>query len=203
MLPVALYVDLPANNETKFAFFLWLPLCALSAGCFELAWNHRRRRLLVIAAVAGAALPLHALYFHHAVRERSTLSVTDQERAVYQWIAKSVPRNAIFIEENDIVRVPVLANRDLYWGTETYARQFGYPRAEVAARRELRDRVYSEQGLTNDDIMQLRVLGRRVFVVYRIKEEDLYAAPQRFETSRRLRGKFATTEVAVWEVILD
>jgi hypothetical protein len=203
MLVVALFLDLPVNNETKFAYFLWLPLCVFAAGCFEQAWDWRRRRWLALAGVLSATLPLHVLYFHHAVRERSTLAVSDQERAVYQWIAKSVPRDAIFIEENEVVRVPVLANRDLYWGTETYARQFGYPRAEMAARRELRDHVFSGQGLTDDDVMQLRVLGRRVFVIYRIKDSDLIAAPERFEQNPRLRGKFATTEVAVWEVILD
>jgi hypothetical protein len=203
VLVVALLVDLPVNNETKFAYLAWLPLCALAAGCFERRWDWVRARRVALAGVACAALPLHMLYFHHAVRDPSTLAVTDQERAVYQWIAKSTPRDAVFIEEGDVVRVPVLANRDLYWGTEAYARQWGYPAAEIAARRGLRDRVFSKQGPGNDDVMQLRVLGRRVFVIYRLKEADLIAAPERFEHSRLLRGKFATTEVAVWEVILD
>jgi hypothetical protein len=35
MLVVALTVDLPVNNETKFAYFAWLPLCALATGAFE------------------------------------------------------------------------------------------------------------------------------------------------------------------------
>jgi hypothetical protein len=201
MLVVGLLVDLSANNETKFAYFVWLPLCALSAGGFELAWDRRRRALLV--AVASATLPLHALYFHHAVRDPSELVVTDQERAVYQWIAKSTPRDAVFIEENETVRVPVLANRDLYWGTQTYARQWGYPAAEISARRELRDRVFSATGISEDDVTQLRVLGRRVFVIYRVKADDLINAFERFERTPRLRGRFATAEVAVWEVVLD
>ena len=203
MFPVALVVDLATNNETKFAYLLWLPVCALAAGCFELWWNAPARRRLALVLVLSAALPLHMLYYHHAVRDRSTLDIRDQERAVYQWIAKSTPRDAVFIEENDIVRVPVLANRDLYWGTETYARQWGHPRAEMSSRRDLRDHVFSKEGISADDVMQLRVLGQRVFVIYRSKEDELINAPERFESKGLLRGKFATTEVAVWEVILD
>lgn len=203
MLVVALSVDLDVNNETKFVYLLWLPLCALAAGCFEQVWDSARGRRFALIAVASATLPLHMLYFHHAVRDQSTLAIADQERAVYQWIRKSTPGDAVFIEENDIVRVPVLADRDLYWGTGTYARQFGYPPAEMAARRDLRDHMFSKEGPGADDVLQLRVLGRRVFVIYRLKGDDMIAAPERFEHSPRLRGKFATTEVAVWEVILD
>jgi hypothetical protein len=202
MLIVGLTVDLTTNNETKFSYFLWLPLCAFAVGCFE-----RTRNRAALAIVASAALPLHLLYFHHAVRDQSALVVTDQERAVYQWIEASLPDDAVFIERDDIVRVPVLANRDIYWGTETYARNWGYPAAEMAARRDLRDRVFSDAGPGADDVMQLRVLGRRVFVIYRINfdsvEDDFISAPERFEGSPHLRGKFATTEVAVWEMILD
>ncbi|HEX6789763.1 MAG TPA: hypothetical protein VF247_00505, partial [Candidatus Krumholzibacteria bacterium] len=39
MLIVALFTDLPANNETKFAYFAWLPLCALASGYFERCWD--------------------------------------------------------------------------------------------------------------------------------------------------------------------
>ena len=203
MAVVSLVVDLAVNNETKFAYLLWLPVCTLAAGCFELWWDSPRRRTVAWVLVLSATLPLHMLYYHHAVRDHSALEIRDQERAVYQWIEKSTPRDAVFIEENDIVRVPVLANRDLYWGTETYARQWGYPRAEMSARRDLRDHVFSKEGISADDVMQLRVLGRRVFVIYRMKDDELINAPERFENRGLLRGKFATTEVAVWEVILD
>jgi hypothetical protein len=140
----------------------------------------------------------------HAVRERSSVTITDQERAVYRWIETSTPENAVFIEDKDIVRVPVLGHRDLYWGTPAYAHNWGYPRAEMQSREALRDHVFSEDGLSADDVMQLRVLGRRVFVIYRIVIEDGYeVAPERFEGSPLLRGKFTTSELAVWEVILD
>ena len=200
---IALTVDLTTNNETKFSYLVLLPLSALAVGGFERVWDSRRARRVVLLLVASATLPLHLLYFHHAVRDPSSLVVSDEERAVYRWIEKSTPRDAVFIEEGDGVLVPVLASRDLYWGTEAYARNWGYPAAEVAARRRLRDAVFSPEGLTPDDVMQLRALGRRVFVIYRRKEADRIDAPERFENPSLLRGRFATTHVAVWEVLFD
>jgi hypothetical protein len=202
-LVVALTVDLTTNNETKFAYLVLLPLSALAVGGFERVWDSVRARRAVVIAAASATLPLHMLYFHHAVRDPSVLAVGEQERAVYHWIAKSTPPDAVFIEENDLVRVPVLASRDLYWGNEGYARNWGYPRAEMQARRRLRDAVFSPEGPSEVDVMQLRTLGRRVFVIYRMKENDLINAHERFQNTRRFRGKFATTEVAVWEVLLE
>lgn len=203
MLVVALTVDLPVNNETKFAYFAWLPLCALATGAFERAWDQRSRRYAAVALVLSAALPLHALYFHHAVRDRSTITVSDEEHAVYQWIQKSTPKDAVFIEESEIVRMPVLGDRDVYFGTEAYARNWGYPPAEINARRDVRDHMFSPDGPGAGDVMQLRALGRRVFVVYRRKENDPVDAHERFSGSSFLRGKFAAPDISVWEVILD
>lgn len=194
MLIVALTVDLSVNNETKFAFFAWLPLCALATGCFERVWDWRSRRHVAVVLLLSATLPLHMLYFHHAVRDRSTLEIAQAERAAYEWIRHNAPRDAVFIEANDNVRVPVLADRDDYWGTAVYAHNWGYPVAEMSARRELRDHVFSGEGPTDDDVLQLRVLGRPVYVIS--------SANERLQANSRLRGVFTTSQVAVWEVVL-
>lgn len=203
MLVIALTVDLPVNNETKFAYFAWLPLCALATGAFERAWDWRSRRYAAVVLVLSAALPLHALYFHHAVRDHSTIAISDQEHAVYEWIQKSTPKDAVFIEENENVRLPVLGDRDAYFGTEAYARNWGYALAEINARRDVRDHVFSADGPGADDVMRLRALGRRVFVIYRRRENDPVDASEHFSGSSFLRGKFAAPDIAVWEVILD
>ncbi|HET6463623.1 MAG TPA: hypothetical protein VFH33_07470, partial [Candidatus Krumholzibacteria bacterium] len=75
MLIVALSVNLTVNNETKFSFFAWMPLCALATGCFERVWDGRSRRYAAILLLLSATLPLHLLYFHHAVRDRSTFEI--------------------------------------------------------------------------------------------------------------------------------
>jgi hypothetical protein len=135
------------------------------------------------------------LYFHHAVRDPAALAITQGESAAYNWIRENAPPNAVFIEADDRVRVPVLADRDDYWGTETYAHNWGYPVAEMSARRALRDHVFSGGGPTDDDVLQLRVLGRPVYVIS--------AAHERLQQNAHLRGLFTTSQVTVWEVVLD
>jgi hypothetical protein len=165
MLWVGLTVDLSANNENKFSFFLWLPLCVLATGCFERAWEWRSRRYAALLVLASAALPLHMLYFHHAVRDKSTLAISADESAAYAWIKANMPRDAVFIEADDAVRIPVLADRDDYWGTELYARNWNYPTGEMFARHAIRDHAFSPGGLTSADVARLRALGRPVFVI--------------------------------------
>ena len=204
VLIVALTVDLTTNNETKFAFLLQLPLAAFAVGTFERLWSNPRARRAALAVVASATLPLHLLYYHHAVRDASTFTVSEPEQAAYAWIRTNAPRNAVFIEENEIVRVPVLAARDLYWGTEAYARNWGYPANEVTARKQLRNAVFSPAGPSAGDLARLRSLQRRVFVVYRMHGDDRAAAPARFnDRADMFHGKFATDEIAVWELTVE
>lgn len=199
----ALTVDLVTNNETKFAFLLLLPLAALATGAFEQAWETPRKRALAIAVVVSATLPLHALYFHHAVRDASTFDVSDSERAVYDWIAKRAPADAVIIEDHDNVRIPVLASRDVFFGTEGYARNWGYPMEEMIARKRIRDAVFSEAGPSEVDMLRLRALDRPVLVVYRLDPNDMIDAPERFQDDKRFRGRFATREIAVWELFAN
>ena len=129
------------------------------------------------------------------------MTVGEQEHATYAWIRKSAPRDAVFIEEQDNVRVPVLASRDLYWGTEGYARNWGYPEEEMVHRKRLRDAVFSEAGPSAEDIARLRALGRPVFVIYRVKEDDLIDAGEKFNAhAQTFKGRFTTRELAVWEI---
>lgn len=201
---VALTVDLTTNNETKFAFLLQLPLAAFAVGAFERFGSTPRSRRIAWLCVASATLPLHMLYFHHAVRDASRIEIGDQEKVVYAWIEAKAPADAVFIEENDVTRVPVLASRDLYWGNETYAHNWGYAQDEMLARRRLRDAMFSEAGPSAEDLERLRSLGRHVFVVYRVHEDDLIDAPERFkDRSDLFHGKFATPQVAVWELRLE
>jgi len=66
--------------------------------------------------------------------------------------------------------------------------------AEISARRALRDHVFSGEGPTDDDVLQLRVLGRPVYVIS--------SANARLQANSHLRGVFTTSQVAVWEVVM-
>jgi hypothetical protein len=203
VLAAAVVVDLPTNNETKFSYLLFIPVAAFAVGGLERAWQSTRGRRVALALVLLSTVPLNAVYFHQAVRDPSTFPLSDDERAAYAWIARATPRDAIFIEENDIVRIPVLAGRDQYWGTEAYALNWGYPGEEIRRRRAVRDAVFAEGGFSETHSTALSALGRPVYVVYRRHEDDLIDANERFVGDPRYAGHFATPRIAVFELKLS
>jgi hypothetical protein len=197
---IALTVDLVTNNETKFAFLLLLPLSAFAAGGLAQMWEQPRSRRVAIALVVSATIPLHALYYYHAVRDASVFALTTGERAAYDWISKQTPRDAVFIDERDTVHIPVLASRDLYWGTEAYARNWGYDPGEMTARKRLRDDLYSPRGLDAGEWLRLRALGRPVFAVYRTKLDEFTDDSERFLAFPGFKGRFTAERVTVFEL---
>jgi hypothetical protein len=196
----AAVIDLPTNNETKFAYLLFIPAGAFAAGGLERLWLARRGRGFAIALALAAALPLNAIYFYHAWRDATVFPLHDDERAAYAWIARATPRDAIFIEEDDIVRVPVLAGRDQYWGNEAYAYNWGYPAEEITRRRSVRDAVFAQGGLSEEAAAELRALERPVYVVYRRQDGDVIDANERFVGDARYAGHFAAPRIAVFEL---
>jgi len=203
VLAAAVIVDLPANNETKFSYLLYIPAAAFAVGGLERMGQSARTRLVALVLVLASTVPLNAIYFYQVARDPSTFPLTDDERAAYAWIARATPRDAIFIEEDDIVRIPVLAGRDQYWGTEAYALNWGYPGDEIRRRREIRDAVFARDGITEAYAQELAALGRPVYVVYRRQEDALIDANERFVGNERYVGHFATSRIAVFELKLD
>jgi len=158
---------------------------------------------LTLVLVASAVIPLHAIYFSQAFRDQSRFDVSDEERAVYAWVERNTPDDAVFIEANDTVRIPVLASRDLYWGTETYARNWGYPKDEMIMRKRVRDAFFSTSGAGEVEMIRLRSLARPVFVIYRSQPSDMIDASERFENDARFHGRFTANKIAVWELFAD
>jgi hypothetical protein len=200
VLAIALTVDLVTNNETKFAFLVHLPLAAFAVGAMERLWERPRARRAMILVVLSATLPLHALYFHHAVRDASAKDPSVGEKAAYAWIRARTPADAVVIDENDIVDVPVLASRDLYWGNEGYAFNWGYDPEEMRARRLLRDAVFAPGGMSEPDRLRLSALGRPVFVIYRTRADEFTDDAERFLEQRGFSGRFTAERVSVFEV---
>jgi hypothetical protein len=200
VLVMALTVDLVTSNETKFVFLAHLSLAALAVGGLERWWDDRRARRVLVLAVLSATLPLHMLYFHHAVRDASVDEETPGQQAAYAWIRTHTPPDAVFIDESDRVRIPVRASRDLYWGTEVYAFNWGYDPEEMRARRLLRDAVYSIDGLSDDDRLRLEALGRPVYVIYQTKLDEFTDDGERFLSRPGFKGRFTAERVSVFEV---
>lgn len=199
---IAAFVNLPTTNETKFAFPLYIVLAAFAVGGIDRLWDGARGRAAVVVLVATCAVPLNAIYYYHAFHDPTSFVETDAERALYAWIDRSTPLDAVFIEDDDIVRVPVLASRDQYWGTAAYARNWEYPAATVRTRRAIRDAVFGEHGLAPDQIEALRALDRPVYVVCRGVAGEHRRCFERLQRDPLFIERFADGGVAVFQIRL-
>ncbi|MCK5620188.1 MAG: hypothetical protein KAJ17_12350 [Candidatus Krumholzibacteria bacterium] len=206
VLAIALVVDLPTSNETKFVFPLYIALSALAVGALD-RWttaqsgrSGRSRWSWVVAYVVLCTVPLNALYFAGAFADRSKFNRTLSEISLYDWIRKTTRDEALFLEADDIVRIPVLAGRDQYWGTEAYAHIWGYPPDEIEARRSLRDAIFGEKELTDDLLEHAAALRRPFYVVLRNIHADGGKKFKRLADDPRLTGKFMYENIAVFEL---
>lgn len=200
---MAAVINLPTTNETKFSFPLFIPLAALAAGGFGLWMEKRRRIAAVIVYVALCTIPLNAVYFALAFQDPSQYAVSDSEKAVYEWIQTSTTEDAIFLEQNDNVRVPVLAARDLYWGTEGYAHNWGYPDDEMDRRRALRAALFGGGELARADLEPVAALGKPFYIMMRDSNtvnKDLFKMVSR---QPFLKERFSAGDIVVFEVELD
>jgi hypothetical protein len=200
-LVVALLVDLPTINERKLVFPLYFALVALAAAALDrwVAAGARGRRAAA-AYVLLCTVPLNAVYFGCAFADRSTYRLSESEMSVYEWIRKTTDENALFLEENDITRIPVLAARDQYWGTEEYALNWDYPESELKPRRALRDAVYGERELDEAVFAHARRLGRPMYIVLRNIHTDGGKRFEKLSKSPYLTGKYMTENIAIFEV---
>jgi hypothetical protein len=196
----AFVIDLPTINERKFAYPLHLALAALAAGALDrwLAAGARGRRATV-AYVLLCTVPVTAVYFGSAFADRNSFSISDSERSVYEWIEKTTDEGALFLEADDIVRVPVLAARDQYWGTEEYALNWSYPESELTPRRALRDAVFGDRVLDEEVLAHVRGLNRPLYVVLRNIHADGGKQFKKLSGSPYLDGKYMTESIAVFE----
>jgi hypothetical protein len=197
----AFVVDLPTVNESKFTFPLHLALAALAAGALDrwLAAGARSGRTAV-AYVLMCTVPVTAVYFGCAFADRSRFDISDSEQSVYEWIQKTTDEDAMFLDAGDMVRVPVLAARDQYWGTEVYALNWNYPNSEMNPRRALRDAVFGDRELDEAVFAHARGLGRPMYVVLRDIHADGGKQFQKLSNSPYLTGKYMTENIAVFEI---
>ena len=199
VLAIALTADLTTVNETKFSYPLFIALAGLAVGGLDRALSSREWRRFTIALVIVATVPLNAIYFYCAFHDRSTFEITDSERAVYAWIEQNTEPDALFLEDFDIVRIPVLARRNQYWGTNTYANNWGYPKAEMDLRSGLRDKAYSRaDSLTAADFSHAAQLGRPFYIIYRGATGDY--ALEKLRHNPLLEGRFIVDDMAVFEL---
>ncbi len=203
-LLAAVVIDLPARGEILFSFPLHIALSALAVGALDY-WMMRgtyRRTMITGIYVLLCTIPLNAVFFASAFRDRSEFVITRTESSLYDWIKKFSDEEALFLEAADIVRIPVLAARDLYWGSEKYARLWKYPKSEVENRRALRDAIFGDGEIPNELFRHAASLERPLFVVLRNVHADGGEQFKRIAQHPRLTGKFMNDSIVVFEVDL-
>jgi hypothetical protein len=192
------------RGEPVFTWLLFIPIALFAAGGLERMWNTRGGRVLaVVLVLMSICTPANISSLEDAFTATGHTEISEHERAVYDWIARSAPADAVFFEFDDRVRVPALGARDQYWGSEAGAKLRSYDNDEMVARRRMRDAVCSDRGISMEQARLLRELGRRVFLVYRSRPDDLYDASQIFRNRPAYEGRFATPTISVYELQLN
>jgi len=202
MIVVGLFVSV--RGDAVFTWLLFVPIAVFAAGGLERLWQTRGgRALAIVLVIVCVVTPANIDAIERATSKRDRPEISEHERAVYHWIEQSSPRDAVFFDLDDIVRIPALGGRDLYWGSEAGARLRSYKNDELVARRRMRDAVFSDSGISMAQARTLQALRRRVFLVYRSRPDDLYDASQIFRDRSAYEGRFATPSISVYEIELS
>ena len=195
MTGFAIVVNLPEDNESKFAFHLFFPAAILAAGALGPAIAAARSRLgRAGAAAAGFALfgvPFVATMIGLVVdldgRVAPHANLSAAERRFQAALRTLTPADAVVVDRGFRDYAMVLAGRQLYCGSPEGPTRAGFPAAELAERHAVMADLYGPVDDPTGDAAKLARFGRPVYVVYResdVARRDearvLDRAPDRF-----------------------
>lgn len=162
------------NTYDKLPFFVFYPLAIMGSWTFaeRFARPHAtcrfRRRVAFVALIL--LLPVNVLMTAAYYRTSPKREITAEESRVAAWVSSETPREALFLDSGDRVFLLVAGPRRYYWGRESYAEQWGYPREEMATRRRVRDNLFSSHPITNTSLQAIGRLENELYVVARDDE---------------------------------
>ena len=201
---MALFVKLPENNQSKFFNLLQLLLVgpATAASLAALGGVSRRVRALLLAAFVVAVVPTFAVsvWSYAADRGGSPMAWHEPDaahRAGLDWARRELPEDAVIADLAGAQDLFVFVQRPVIWGGPSGERDWGYPHAEMEARRMAsRDLVAGREPGPAARLM-LAGLGRPVVVIARgdTAGDSVYAPARGF---RRLY-RDAVTGWYAWE----
>ncbi len=138
----ALVVVLPgANTVDKMSPVFYLVPAV--AGGWTLSrmwdrWRARGRGAAAWALVLALFLPVNGLYLAALLFQPAPPPPGAEARALDDWLRTHTPPDAVVLDTPERTGVLVRVPRRQYFARETYARQWGYDPAEIAAREEVR-----------------------------------------------------------------
>ena len=208
LFTVGLVMHLPQANESKFDNLLFVLLPAPAALTWD-AWRTQGpravRRLATLVLLVGA-VPTVGMAFYGFLSEHGQAPLSRHEpspavREAVAWAAAHTPADAAFCDIGGGVDLVAVAGRSVLWGGYDGERDYGYPPAALAARRDLAGSLCRGRDPGPDGMALLRSLRREVIVMVRTDAPDsssdhglVAARPERF------RPIWSNAGVSFWRV---
>jgi hypothetical protein len=185
LVAFSLLVNLPSPNESKLVFPVFLLLTPLIAWqIIEALHQARGARLIalwlvvVVLFAVPSVLTVRGCMMEKPVNpiEKRRMSVTPEERQIFAWISARTPLGSAIIEGNVYDWMPVYAQRRDFFADEGTIAVFGYGRDPNIGRfREIRDRIFSDAPLREEDMTVLEKMKPDLYVV--VWREDMERIP--------------------------
>jgi hypothetical protein len=181
MLAMGLFatlVRLPLWNQTKFVQQAFMPLALLGGPALVPEWRAwAARRGPAIAGLAFAlvfaappALTLFGFLSDRSGRTAPELNPAPGEPALYAWIRRETPPDAVFIDRDFCPLLMVRAGRQLLLGSRLGPEIAAFPLDQLEERRAVMADLYGPVAALDGDAAVLRRLERPVYVLYREKD---------------------------------
>jgi len=167
----SLLMVLPGPNDyNKPPFFVNYPLAILGGWTLAQGFGGRLSGARVLVLAALLLLPENAIALYGYARTPRRAFLSPSEEALARWVGRHTPRDAVFIDSGDRVFLLVAGPRRYYWGTQTYARMWGYRRDLMEPRKRLRDELYREGELSASSLALLAHIPWETYVIGRGEE---------------------------------
>jgi hypothetical protein len=185
LVVLCVVVNIPAGNESKIIFPLFLLLTPL------IAWEiidaiHGSRGIRRLAIVLGIGIvfcfvpimTVRGFFLEKPMipREVRRAATSPGEREIFAWIAGHTPLDAVIMEGNDYAWMPVYAKRRDFFALQSDVDLLGYNDEETDRSSRIQDNFFSDAPVAKEDIDFLRSRQLKVFVV--VWREDSERIPQ-------------------------
>jgi len=177
MILISLFIHLPGPNKfDKPAFFMFFPLAI--AGGWTLAELPQRnfslfkKKLGMVLVFVVLFLPLNLIAFLGDFATPTGDVLTKEEKRIAEWAGRHTARDAVFIDNKERNFILIAGPRRNYYGSYSYANQWGYDREEMARRKRVMDNIFSDEPLTRSTLSVLCDIHPDAYIVLRGREES-------------------------------
>lgn len=211
LVPMAVLVDLPASNESKLIFPLFIiigPLVFIEVTRSIVDSSGIRRILILLLVCALFLFPLVLTARGYILQRPSDdiqirrSNITDKDKELFEWIRANAPENSVFIEDNIYHLLPVYAGRRNFYSTQDVIRILDYSGEKMKDYGLIQSSLFGEGELEDSTIMKIRDMDEQVYIV--IWSEDLDDKPwleERFsENSGDLERVFDNERAVIYRI---